>query len=224
MADQPQDIPLFADAPEGDTFTPASESSQQAQDINAQMAADMVKHGAWTQETADAFMAELAANPDGEEGLATAAAAVKPDMPEGVDPLTFDAFAPPKSISDYRLAPPPAAVEASPEQAAEMTQLFFAEGIPAPIAQQVSKLYDAACAAPPSDAQIQTMTIKTMDRLERTYGADTPRMVEAARAEIGRMAAANPKIVAMLEQSGLGSDFYVVQSIINVARARGRLK
>jgi hypothetical protein len=221
--DQSQDIPLFVDVDPGETFTPAAAPAGAASDVNAQMAADMVKHGAWSQDQADHFLAGLAANPDGVDAPAPVAAApAKQPPPEGVDPLTFDAFAPPRSATEYRFAPPPAGVEAAPEQAAEITQLFFSEGVPAPIAQQVAKLYDQAAASPQSDVQVQTMTLKTMDQLGRVYGADTERMVALARGEVERMAVKQPGIVQMLEQSGLGSNFYVVQSIINLARARGR--
>jgi hypothetical protein len=223
MADQSQDIALFVDAPEGDTFTPASEPAAQVQDINTQMAADMVKFGNWSQDEADQYLVQAAAD-EKAEGAETAHAPAKPEIPEGVDELTFAAFAGPKDIHEYKFEPPPEGVEAAPEQAAQIRELFMAEAIPAAIGNMVAKLYGAACAAPPNSLQIQSSTSQTQTQLERMYGADTERFLEAARGEVGRLAARNPNIPKMLDESGLSSNFYVVNSLINLARARGRLK
>jgi hypothetical protein len=220
MADQQPE--MFMDAPAGEVVTPAGAPAGHPQDINVQMAADMVKHGAWSQDKADAFLANLSADPEHEE-INPLAAAPKLEVPEGVSEIDALAFAAPKAISEYRFETPTGA-QANQEQMQEVQQLFFAEGIPAPVANMVAKLYDQSAMSPPTAMQIQSATVQTMAKLQEQYGDDTERCVAAARGEVNRLAARNPKILEMLEVSALGSNFYVVQSLINLARARGRLK
>jgi hypothetical protein len=222
MSDQQPEVPMFMDAPGGEVVTPAGAPAGQPQDVNVQMAADMVKHGAWSQDKADAFLANLSADPEHEE-INPLAAAPKLEVPEGVSEIDALAFAPPKAISEYRFETPKGG-QANQEQVQEVQQLFFAEGIPAPVANMVAKLYDQSAMSPPTAMQIQSATVQTMAKLKDQYGDDTERCIAAARGEVNRLAARNPKILDMLEVSALGSNFYVVQSLINLARARGRLK
>jgi hypothetical protein len=127
------------------------------------------------------------------------------------------------SPAAYRFAPVPEGVETDMQQGQAMQNLFHAEQIPVPIATEVSRLYSEACLAPPTDEQVELAARETMLRLERQYGADTGKYVNAARAEIARMAQREPRLLDMLNVSGLGSSYYVVNSLINIARARGRV-
>jgi hypothetical protein len=216
-----EEIPMFAESVEA--VTPAGAPAAQPQDLNAQLASDMVRHGAWSQEKADHFLATLPADPEHEEINPLAAAPAKAPPPEGVDEISAMAFAAPKAISEYRFETPQGA-EANQEQALAVKQLFFAEGIPPSLGNAVARLYDQATVSPPSDAQRQSMGVQTMAALEKQYGADAPRCIAAARGEVARLAARSPNITAMLDESGLGSNLFVINSLISIARARGRLR
>ena len=220
MADQPQDIPMFMDAPDGDQgFIPGGVPAAPMSD--AQVMADaMVERGIWTREQA---AAELAKGDD--EGFIPGAEhVVKPVAPEGVDELTLAAFAPPKTITEYRFDAPPPGTEASQEQALAIKQVFMDAEIPAALGNMAAKLYDQAAASPPTPMAIQSAIVTTQAALEKQYGADTERCLEAARGEVARMAAKNPNIPRMMDESGMSSNLYVINSLISLARARGRLR
>jgi len=187
------------------------------------MAQAMVQYGHWTQAQADAALAaDAAAGPEEINPLATPPA--KAAQPENVDPLDAMAFQGGDSPASYRFAPAPEGVQTDMQQEQAMRAMFHAEQVPVPIATEVSRLYADACKAPPTDEQVELTGRQTMVQLEKMYGADAKRLLDAARGEVQRMAAREPRLVPMLEQSGLGSNFYVINSLINIARARGRVK
>jgi hypothetical protein len=218
MADE---IPMFMDAPEGASGGPGVAPAG-APMSDAQVMADaLVQYGKWTKEEAAAHLATPEGEDTGFDPRAPAPAKAPP--PEGVDEISAMAFAAPKAISEYRFETPQGA-EANQEQALAVKQLFFAEGIPPSLGNAVARLYDQATVSPPSDAQRQSMGVQTMAALEKQYGADAPRCIAAARGEVARLAARNPNITAMLDESGLGSNLFVINSLISIARARGRLR
>jgi hypothetical protein len=58
--------------------------------------------------------------------------------------------------------------------------------------------------------------------LHRLWGADTQKNLAIAQAEVQRLAKSNPNIVEMLDVSGLGNNAWLIASVVNMAKAKGR--
>jgi hypothetical protein len=218
MADQ-QDIPMFMDAPEGASADAGvAPVGAPMSDVQA-MASEMVTRGIWTADQA----AEALAKSDDEEGFnPLAAAPAKPVVPEGVDELTAAAFAGPASPTAYRFAPPPEGTKAAPEQELMVRQLFHEHEVPVSIGNEISKRFNAAAVNPPTEQQIEMGRQSAMVTLNKMWGEQTAANIAVANAEVMRMAQAKPEIIDMLINTGLGNDPWVVSTIYQMARAKGR--
>jgi hypothetical protein len=144
-----------------------------------------------------------------------------------VDPAeAMDAaiFAGPASPSAYNFGPAAPGVQTSPEQELAMRSLFHQEGVPASIGDQIGKLFNAAVAKPPTPAMIEMSRQTATAQLTRQWGDDFQRNVAIAQAEITRMAKTRPEIREMLDVSGLGNNPWVIISVFNMAKAKGRAR
>ncbi|HJW72589.1 MAG TPA: hypothetical protein VJ486_06995 [Geothrix sp.] len=110
------------------------------------------------------------------------------------------------------------------EQELEMRTLFHEEGIPAGLGSEIGRRYNAALANPPSDTDLYFSRQTAATALQKVWGAHMEKNLEIAKGEVRRMAAKQPKIYQMLEYSGLGNDPWVIQTIFNIARGKGRVK
>ena len=208
------------DAPESGVGTPG-EAPAGAPMSDAQVMADaLVQRGVWTREQADA---ELAKTDDEDTGFnPLAAAPAKPVVPEGVDELTAAAFAGPASPTAYRFAPPPEGATAAPEQELMVRQLFHEHEVPVSIGNEVSKRFNAAAVNPPTEQQIEMGRQSAMVTLNKMWGEQTAANIAVANKEVMRMAQSRPEIIDMLVSSGIGNDPWVVSTIYQMARAKGR--
>jgi hypothetical protein len=216
MADE---IPMFMDAPEGSSAdVGAAPAGAPMSDAQA-MAAEMVTRGIWTADQA----AEALAKSDNEEGFNPLASdPAKPVIPEGVDELTAAAFAGPSSYADYRFERPPEGVEADPAQELMVRQLFHEHEVPVSIGNEVSKRFNAAAVNPPTEHQIEMGRQSAMVTLNKMWGEQTAANIAVANAEVMRMAQSRPEIIDMLINTGLGNDPWIVSTIYQMARAKGR--
>jgi hypothetical protein len=208
--------------------TPVSVSAQQAQseiqtirsdpEFRAKLfSKDAEANARWTQlhqaaypEPADTTTQAMQATPN----------ATQPNA--GLDDAAV--FAPPESPSSYRFDRLPAGVQHDLAQETFMREAFHAAGIPAPIGGQIDRLYSQAILNPPDPTRLEVERQKTHIQLEKTYGANAPEVVRIAQREFSA-AAARPggqRLVEMAERSGIGNSFYLINSLYNIARARGR--
>jgi len=134
------------------------------------------------------------------------------------------AFRGPETIAGYNFGAPPPGVEQSMEQEVAMRTLFQQEGIPVSIGNEIGRMFNAAIAHPPSEIDRKVQHQICGLQLERVWGADTAKNVAIAQAEVARMAQANPGILRMLEQSGLGDSPYLARTLFNLATAKGRAR
>jgi hypothetical protein len=143
-----------------------------------------------------------------------------------VDPMleqiNREAFEAPATPAGYRFDPVPQGVTYDPQQDIAMRGVFHDAGVPQAIAAQVDRMYAKAILNPPTASQLEQATQATHLQLTRTYGDEARTVVEVAQREFRAMAAKQPQLVEMVERSGMGSDFYVISSLYNIAKARGR--
>jgi len=132
------------------------------------------------------------------------------------------AFAtPPGTIAGYAFEPPPRGVEQSIAQELAIRTLLKDSGVPAPVGAEANRLWNQALQAPPSEID-RTLQAKSAQLvLEQAWGPDFEKNLEAARREFRQMAARDPRIVDMVDQSGIGNSPYLIRALHNMARARG---
>jgi hypothetical protein len=219
MADE---IPMFVDAPEADTSTPTAAPPVRMSD-EAAMADAMVQRGIWTREQADA---ELLKQDDDQGFNPTPAPAAKPVLPDGVDEFTFAAFQGAKSPAEYRFEQPLPGTDLKTDMAQEIEirGIFHAAEVPPAIGTEVAKLWNRAAASPPTEAQLEVSRQQCEQTLAKAWGADFSKNLGIAMAEVQRISAGNPKLIGMLEQSGIGNSAWLCQTLLHMAKARGRAK
>jgi hypothetical protein len=157
-------------------------------------------------------------------GGAQPAPAAPGQAPEAqpVDPMDAAIFAGPSNPAAYNFGPAPAGVQHSPEQELAFRSMFHEEGIPTAIGDQIGRLWHQAAAKPPTPVQLELSRQTATVKLSRMWGDDFERNVAVAQAEVTRMAKGRPEIREMLDVSGLGNDHWIISSLYNLARARGR--
>ena len=150
---------------------------------------------------------------------AAAEAALQAQAERESDLLAF-ATAPP-SIAHYQLDLPPKGAELSLEQEVAMRTLFLETGVPAHLGQEASRLWNQAILNPPSEIDRTLQGRSSQVALEQLWGSEAQHHLSLAQAEVQRMAAKDPRIIGMLEQSGLGNNVYLIKNLYQMARARG---
>jgi hypothetical protein len=167
----------------------------------------------------------------GKAGDSTSTAGVvspAPDSAEQSQPqdpmeqISQAAFAAPDSDAGYKFDRLPDGGEHNIEQEKFMRAAFHDAGIPQAIAGQIDRLWLQAIQNPPTAQQMEFERQKTHVQIERTYGADSAKVLAIAQKEFRAMAAKEPRLIEMAEKSGLGNSAYVISSLYNLARARGR--
>lgn len=186
------------------------------------MASALVERGVWTREQADAMLAaDAAAGAD--QGFDPLVAATKPPtLPPGVDPIDAAVFTGPGNAAAYNFGAVESNVQVDQAQDMAVRHLFVSEGVPASIGNEIGRLWNTAAASPPSAEQRNVATQQAELLLQRQWGNDYEANLKVAQQEVQRMAKANPNLHDMLEVSGLGSNPWLITTIFNLAKARGR--
>ncbi|PXX37647.1 hypothetical protein [Burkholderia sp. NFACC33-1] len=193
-----------------------------AESVEQTMAAALVDRGVWTREQADAMLAaDAVAGPD--QGFDPLVAASKPTAPpQGVDPIDAAVFTGPDNAAAYNFGAVDPSVQVDQAQDMAVRQLFVSEGVPASIGNHIGQLWNAAAANPPTTEERNVATQQAELVLQRQWGNDYEANLKAAQQEVQRMSRANPNLHDMLEVSGLGSNPWLITTIFNLAKARGR--
>ena len=139
---------------------------------------------------------------------------------------TLDAavFAPPQSLTAYQFAtgPAPEGAEHSLEFEQANRAALFEAGIPTSIGSQMAALWDKAMATDlPTPQQIEQGRQEGMAALAKAWGQDFDQNLALARSVVVQMQAKQPAIMEMLEESGLGNNVWLTQTLANIGRARG---
>jgi hypothetical protein len=132
------------------------------------------------------------------------------------------AFVGPTSPAEYRFGAVAPGVETSLGQEITIRSLFHQHEIPAALGCEVGRLWNQACANPPDAVALEVGRQKCDLTLQQAWGDGYEKNLAVAQREVFRMAQTNPEIVGMLEASGLGNNAWLIQTIFNIARARGR--
>lgn len=160
------------------------------------------------------------------------AAAPKAPVPESVqvarDADPSRALHKAAGMLDVKLEPLP--LDATPEQRAqfeaehrELLETYADMGFSSPEANEVHGLIKQHAAAPADAATRSTWAREAEDQLRRTYGDSAPQALADARKLVQR----DPRALALLQATGLGSNPRVVELLARQARSergRGRLK
>lgn len=172
----------------------------------------------------DQVAADHAALADGTAGAVQVQAVQTKPAPVGNDPASIDtqAFEGPASPSAYNFGHVPDGMEFDQQHDAAMRGLLHSEGVPVPIGNELARLYNAAMLSPPTTGQRAISEQRMLADLRRAWGSDMHANLKIARAEIDRMAKAQPGIREMLDVSGLGNSAWLAQSLVNMAKAKGR--
>jgi len=143
-----------------------------------------------------------------------------------VDPLDALVFEGAKSPAEYNFSngPTPPGADAAPlEFQSAIRNTFHSNGVPAAVGNQIAVMWNKAMAQPaPTDAQLDLGKREAMAALHKMWGADTPANLKLANAEIARWTATQPNIPKLLEVSGLGNSPWLIATLANLAKGKGR--
>ena len=175
------------------------------------MADALIARGVMTPEQVQAALADPEFDPTQQTPPAARDAA-------DLDGLLFEA---PASPQQYTFEPTPPGVQSDPQQEQAVRAALHAENFDAASVRHVSKLYNAACAAPPDARQRDAIHQQTTVTLRRAWpGEAFDANLKLAQGEVQRLAERFPGIVHMLEASNLGNDAWLIQHMAARGRAR----
>jgi hypothetical protein len=143
-------------------------------------------------------------------------------QPDPLDQINQEVFSGPSSPAGYRFDPVPQGVQQSLEQEAMARALFHSEGIPVALATEIGRQWNKACAEPPDDRALALGKQEATYKLTQMWGADYEANLAIARGEIDRMAKAQPQIIGMLIDSGMGNSVWLAQTLVNLAKGKQR--
>jgi hypothetical protein len=136
-------------------------------------------------------------------------------------PLDYSLPGPPATPAGYNFEPPPHGVEVMPlAEQVKIREAFHAEGFDQGTAGMVAKLWNKACAKPPTAAELETGRLAGIAEIRRMWGDKAEANMAVVRAEIDRFALRYPGVYEMLEVSGLGNSVWLASTIFNRAQAR----
>jgi hypothetical protein len=189
------------------------------------MAAALVQRGVITSEQAAESRAALEAQLAGiaPEPSATADAAQSPVVPspQGGD-LDQAIFAAPSSPASYNLGGVPEGEEADLAFEQASREAMHHAGVPASIGAAFGKLWaEAMTRELPSEDQLRQARQETYAALHKQWGADTDANLKLARGVLARMAERQPALPEALTLTGLGNNRFIIESLVNIAKARG---
>jgi hypothetical protein len=110
------------------------------------------------------------------------------------------------------------------QQESAFRTLFHEEGIPQSIGNEIGRLWNQAAAHPPTEAQLEQARQEGSVTLHKLWGDRFDSNLAVAEAEVQRMVQKNPAIPAMLKSSGLVHNPWLISTLYNLARARGRAR
>jgi hypothetical protein len=139
-----------------------------------------------------------------------------------VNPIDAEAFKAPASPSSYAFDRLPSELNNNPEQEVVMRDFFYQEGIPVSIAKEINRLYVDGLKTPPTEQQLNTSKENLMATLSKVWGKERDSNIALAQREVARMAQTTPKIIDMLNHTGIGNNPWLIQTIVNMAKAKGR--
>jgi hypothetical protein len=131
------------------------------------------------------------------------------------------AVAPPPRAEDYVIRLP-RAIAPDPELEAAARSWFHAAGLPQNLVNGIVAAYCRCLAAPPGAAEGTPGRPAEMARAElaREWGEACDSRIALARSVIARCAG-QPQIAAILAESGLGDDPWLIRSLAALAEAQG---
>ncbi len=131
----------------------------------------------------------------------------------------------PASIAEYQFdAPLLAGMKPDFEQERAFREFFFDEGIPVGIAREFNRQAMLGVVNPPTPIQLELDRQQGLIALEKVWGADRDANLALANREVARLATKRPDIITILENTGLGNSPWLAQTLVNLARAKGRAK
>lgn len=146
------------------------------------------------------------------------------------------AFAGPKSPTEYQFERPfgqkfdlttdtgKAAYKESMARETAFREFLHAEGIPVSIAKEVDRQAMLGYRNPPTAEQRAKGKEMAVAQLSRRWGSSYDANLAIARGEIERMTAINPHIAEMIDTTGLNNSVWFAETLVNLARAKGRVK
>lgn len=182
----------------------------------------LIAHGHMTPEAVAADRAAIEAGVDTAAPAVTPPAATQPPTPANPEyPMSAAAFEGPASPASYQFEHLQGA-QSDPQTELAMRTFFHSEGIPVPIAKQMNTMFTKAALNPPSEAQIALGKQAALATLDKAWAGDTQKNLDLANREIDRMEKALPGLKAQLLQTGMGNNPWLIQTIFNMAKAKGR--
>lgn len=134
------------------------------------------------------------------------------------------AFQGPASPMAYNFGALPPNVPQSREQEMALRTLFHQEGIPTSLGNYFGQQFNQAAKNPPTQSQLELGRQSCNAAIQKLWGADAEKNLAVAQAEVQRMAKTHPELVHMLEVSGLGNSAHLISSLVNIAKAKGRVR
>ena len=131
-------------------------------------------------------------------------------------------FAGPDSPAAYDFGQVPHGLQWDPDQELAVRALLQAEGVPVPLGNMVGQMHNKALANPLSDVDRSMQAQKCGLALERVWGADAQKNLGIAQREFQRIAARDPRIIQMVDDSAIGDDPFLIQTVFNFAVGKRR--
>lgn len=122
---------------------------------------------------------------------------------------------------EYEFPMPPASLE--PIDLAEQQEIrsaMAASGIPRELGNEMARRWNTALMKPQDEAALQLGMRQVEAQLRQTYGSEADEVIRLARKEAARIAKRVPSVKAMIEQTQLGNDAWLIGTLANIARAR----
>jgi hypothetical protein len=151
-------------------------------------------------------------------------AGVQVMVQESSDLASIDAvvFTAPSSPAGYKFDPMPNGFARDLKVESAVRAAFHASDVPASTAAQVHRMWVKAMQAPPSQQEMDRAYQTGSLELQRMFGDQRENVLKVANGEIDRMAVTYPPLKDMLKTSGLANNAWVVATLFNLARAKGR--
>jgi hypothetical protein len=136
--------------------------------------------------------------------------------------LDASIFAAPSSPASYNLGGVPEGEEADLAFEQASREAMHHAGVPASIGTAFGKLWaEAMTRELPSEDQLRQARQDTYAALHKQWGADTDANLKLARGVLARMAERQPALPEALTLTGLGNNRFIIESLVNIAKARG---
>lgn len=122
---------------------------------------------------------------------------------------------------DFRQEGIPNELRMPMDQQIELRNLLASEGMPKSLVSEIAVRWNHASKAPPqSDADLTLGMHQAQAQIEAVYGARADETIRLARDEAKRMMKKSPAIKAMLENTALGNDVWLIGTLANLAMVR----